>query len=128
MSPAITRVQVKPERKKIPYQYVFDKIISTTAQTKDNIKIVTSHDFVVTHIIGNSTELFTVQIQDSVSNKNWFESNINSTNLLGTAQLPNALPKNKFVRAGATITFFLYGSTNNANTIQLVLSGYEMPL
>jgi len=124
----VLQTQVKPERKKIPYQYVFDKIISSVSLTRDNLKIVTSHDFMCTHILGNSTAVFTVQIQDSVTNKNWFENVISSANLLGSAQYPNKLSKPRFIRAGATVTFFLYGSGAGANTIQIVLSGYEMPL
>ena len=122
------QVIVKPERKKIQYAYVFDKIIASVSLTKDNMKIDSGHDFVVTHILGDSTALFYVQIYDSVGNKNWFEANINSTNLLGTAQYPNKLSKPKFLRAGSTVYFLLYGSGAGANTIQIVLAGYEMPL
>ena len=120
---------IKPVRKKIYYSYVLDKTIASTGETKDvSMKISSAHDFVATHLCGTSTAGYTVQIQDSGSNKNWFDSKMNNTNLIGSAQYPNKLPKPKFLRGGSTVTFFLYGSGAGANEIQIVLQGYEMPI
>ena len=115
-----------PKRIKRYYAYIYESTKVPTTPLKQDIKISTGHDFVVTHITGVSTEGYTLNIRDSGSNEFWFENAVNDVNIVGTAQYPYALKRTRFLKAGANL-YFECSLPAITNTIQIVLHGYEIP-
>jgi hypothetical protein len=114
--------------RKYDYKYIFDKRINSTSETQDNLKISSGHDFIIHAITGNSGEAYSLQIRDSDSNENWFETKIKNTNIIGSAQYPTIFSKPRRVKHGQVIYFSLWGTTGNNNDVEIVLHGYEVPV
>ena len=120
----------KPEIVKIPFSYVYNDTKTASTATENNIKISAGHNFVVTAIMGKVSLAGydpTILIRDSGTNEYWTEKAVYSTALFGTAQYPNYLPQERFLKAGCTV-YFTLSNPAATSTVQIVLMGYEIPI
>jgi hypothetical protein len=77
-------------------------------------------------IIGNSTGLFSLTLQDRYTSRPIMASAINGENVMGTAQLPFILPKPYILHRTSTISAIFNDRSGAGNTIQLCLVGYKL--
>jgi len=116
-------------RVKAPFAYIYDVIKASVSQAEQNIAISSGHEFIVTHITGNRSDVYyNLMIRDSGSNEYWQDMAVRDSNFVGSAIYAYKLPHPRYIKPGSSVFFQVSGSAATSNTIQLVLWGYEIPL
>jgi len=90
------------------------------------VSIDNDADFEWRWIIGNSTGLYSVTLQDNFAASPLMPNAVNSENIVGTAQLPFVLPKPYPLYRTSSIKAVFNDRSGSANTIQLCLVGYKL--
>ena len=110
-------------------QYVIETtlVASATTPANSNIKIDLGRDFYCTEISGNATSAsYTLRLRDSGTRNFWFDSVVNSANMVGINTLPLKLPVPKSLKGDSTLFYEITDTSVAGNTVHIVLSGYEI--
>ncbi len=101
--------------------------VGASATVVSTIQISAEADFECTKLIARPTNWsFTIQIQDSTTQKLWFDRAIHAETILGTAQRPFILPIPRMIRGNAAVTVTLVDQSGIAQTIWVNLIGHKV--
>jgi len=118
------------------FVYVVDKVLTSGQDIEAQVRISNANAFVVKFITGSSTSTFQLNIRDSGTQKNWFDSLANDINIITNYSNTTGATKNtapyyltvtRKIMANATLFVRLKDTSSAGNTIQILFHGYEIP-
>jgi hypothetical protein len=107
------------------YAYASDKTLSASQRTPVSFQTNAGGDFIARNLIANSTGQFQARISDSGGTRGFWDDNLlNRDNLFGTAQYPGEIHPRR-IKSNATVTYDVKDTSIAANTVQIVVEGYQ---